>query len=775
MHELINTSLPNGLIAGTHGFATVAMTRNLPDGLRVRLEQLSAYTHRTSAHDDSYLRQNPVNWQHLILPQGEHVVSCIQPAPFDYTGRTNRLAHHFCFARDEFPRNGAETVIHLASDALTAAWTGEARWLEGNAALTARLIVDVSANPATTAPHWERLLGPGIGLEMAKRVAQFVRENLHTPGKSLAFRVDAETDADGRRLLGLFTDVISLLPQQMRRDVTFSTYAAALPTGMPCLLRGVYDDSAAFKVIAAVQPWVDCRAGRVVHAEKLPEHSPSLAPCVPSPVSVSSVQKPKRSSAKMRLDSSIDVKVQSNGTFWFVLIGLSVALTLLFGGGLWLYVRRTMDAQAALALARHEADEAAKKEAEVAAERENARKLEEEKRRTEQAEAEAARRRADEEQRRRVEADDRKRRERNAAEAKKKAAERSAAELALLQSTNAKQPQHGGATAEGRATAYTNFTEQIVWRSPNPDREEDRRIFGGTTNAWVYYRDGAANQIAFRPCSIKTVLNKAVRTTKSVLEPNGDEVPLKNSPFVIWFQADRRILYWQWNDIANTRFSQTNETIDVWGRLTGGNQQIAATLERGGFTLNYSLVFDKGEESMTLDGFSGKVLTFGDVYRRYLDRITGGKKASAKMEENKARLKKKIADLTGEIEKEEQSDTYKKLTKDKDTYERLGKEIKDIDERLRGKFSLDRSGDKEKDDLRKRKAEKEKERSGLNSSMEKLKNKDEDIKKKRTQITRCEKELEKLQQQAQALGDVKPEELIGRAFTIRIQGKQGGR
>lgn len=233
MHELINTSLPNGLIAGTHGFATAAMTRNLPDGLRVRLEQLSAYTHRTSVHDESYLRQNPVNWQHLILPKGEHVVSCILPAPFDYTGRTNRLAHHFCFTRDEFPRNGAATVIRLASDALTAAWTGEARWLVGDAALAARLAADAPADPATAAPHWEQLLGSGAGLEMAKRVAQFVCENLHTPGKSLAFRVDAETDADGRRLLGLFADVISLLPQQMRRDVTFSTYAAALPTGCP--------------------------------------------------------------------------------------------------------------------------------------------------------------------------------------------------------------------------------------------------------------------------------------------------------------------------------------------------------------------------------------------------------------------------------------------------------------------------------------------------------------------------------------------------------------
>lgn len=773
MHELINTSLPNGLIAGTHGFATAAMTRNLPDGLRVRLEQLSAYTHRTSAHDESYLRQNPVNWQHLILPKGEHVVSCILPAPFDYTGRTNRLAHHFCFTRDEFPLNGAATVIRLASDALTAAWTGEARWLVGNAALAARLAADAPADSATAAPHWEQLLGSGAGLEMAKRVAQFVCENLHTPGKSLAFRVDAEIDADGRRLLGLFADVISLLPQQMRRDVTFSTYAAALPTGMPCLLRGVYDDSATFKVVAAVQPWVDCRAGRVVHAEKLPEHSPAPAPCALSPVPVSSVQKPKLSSAKMRLDSSIDAKVQPSGTFWFILVGVSVALSLLFGGGLWFYMRRTIDTQAASALARHEADEAAKRKA--AAEQENARKLEEEKRRAEQAEAEAERRRADEERRRRAEADERKRRERNTAETKKREAERSAAALALLRRTNVKRPLHGGATPEGRAAAYTNFAEQIVWRSPNPDREEDRRIFEGATNAWVYYHGGATNQIASRPCSIKAVLNKAVNQTRYVLEPNEDEVPLRHSPFVIWFQADKRKLYWQWNGIANVRFSQTNETFDVWGRLTGGSQQIAATLERGGFTLNYSLVFDKGKEPMTVDGFNGKTLAFGDVYRRYRDRTTDGKKTSAKTEGRKAELEKKIDDLAREIEKEEQSNEYKKLTEDKDKYEQLGRNIEELKKKLNGKFGLDRSGEKEKDALRQRKEKMEKDWRNLkNSSVEKLERRNARIKEKRGQIAEWKDELEGLQH-AQERGGVKPEELIGRAFTIRVQGKQGGR
>lgn len=65
MYELVNTSVPNGLIAGSHGFATVAMTKGMPDAIRSRVENLCAYPHRSSAHDQSYYTENPINWFHL--------------------------------------------------------------------------------------------------------------------------------------------------------------------------------------------------------------------------------------------------------------------------------------------------------------------------------------------------------------------------------------------------------------------------------------------------------------------------------------------------------------------------------------------------------------------------------------------------------------------------------------------------------------------------------------------------------------------------------------
>ena len=111
MFELVNTSLPNGLLPGTHGFATVAMTRGLADNLRRRLEDLSAYVHKTSAHDATYETLNPVAWSHLILPRGEHVLGRVAAAPFDYTGRTNRLARLVCLSAAEAKAfNAAETL-----------------------------------------------------------------------------------------------------------------------------------------------------------------------------------------------------------------------------------------------------------------------------------------------------------------------------------------------------------------------------------------------------------------------------------------------------------------------------------------------------------------------------------------------------------------------------------------------------------------------------------------------------------------------------------------
>ena len=267
MYELVNTSVPNGLIAGTHGFATVVLTKGMPDAIRVRVEGLCAYPHRTSAHDASYYSENPVNWFHLTVAGDGHVVGRTAPAEFDYTGRTNRLSRTLFFAAHEMPAAGGAAVLKVVNDRFCEGWRGEPQYVPEDRALADRLC-RIDRPHGADPSHWRALLGPQ-GAEYARRFAALLRQNLRT-GKSLFFKA-AKADVDGTRLLGLFADLINLLPDDLAAQVTFSTFAACVPSGCVCHLRGIYDKDRAFEVASALQPWIDCESGAVQHAELLPQ------------------------------------------------------------------------------------------------------------------------------------------------------------------------------------------------------------------------------------------------------------------------------------------------------------------------------------------------------------------------------------------------------------------------------------------------------------------------------------------------------------------------
>lgn len=268
MYELVNTSLPNGLIAGTHGFATVAMTKGVPDILRGRLEALCAYTHRTSVHDATYYQQNPVNWFHVTLPQGEHVVGRVAPSDFDYTGRTNRLARLRVFSVNEMPAVGGAEILAREKHWFVQPWQGDPRYLDEDRNTCGHLRM---INPArfSDAPAWNSVFGSG-GLRYAQQVAWQIEKNLASGGKTIYFKTSTTWDASGEKLLGLFVDVINLLPVEMRPRVTFSTYPVSLPGGTGCSLRGIYDRDKSFDASSATQVWIDCENAKVVHAELLP-------------------------------------------------------------------------------------------------------------------------------------------------------------------------------------------------------------------------------------------------------------------------------------------------------------------------------------------------------------------------------------------------------------------------------------------------------------------------------------------------------------------------
>ena len=277
MYELVNTSVPNGLMAGTHGFATVAMTKGMSDAIRMRVENFCAYPHRTSAHDASYYMQNPVNWFHLMLPNGDHVVGRTAPAEFDYTGRTNRLARTMYFSAAEMPRVGGAYILAAEAERLCAPWSGEPRYLAEDKSAAERLR-RASSRAGAAPSHWRQMFG-AKGAEYAKRFAVLLAQNIRGGNKCIYFKADA-ADMDGTRLLGLFSDLINQLPEELAAQVTFSTFAACVPGGVACHLRGVFDKDRAFEASAALSPWVDCEAGCVRHEELLPKEEIVIQPSV---------------------------------------------------------------------------------------------------------------------------------------------------------------------------------------------------------------------------------------------------------------------------------------------------------------------------------------------------------------------------------------------------------------------------------------------------------------------------------------------------------------
>ena len=421
MYELVNTSVPNGLIAGTHGFATVAMTKGMPDAIRTRVEGLCAYPHRTSAHDESYYRENPVNWFHLTLPSGDHVIGRTAPSDFDYTGRTNRLARTIVFRRGEMPVSGGCEAIRIAGSRLSEKWSGEPRMLPADKALAAKFFALERSRDATPA-NWVALFGDN-GIFLAKRVAMLVARNAMGGGKSVYFKTSTSWDADGTKLLALFSDIINLLPDEAAPLVTFSTFAACVPSGVTCHLRGVYDKDKAFELASATQPWVDCEHGRVMHEELLPSesapvgvsHNGSVGENVSTSQSVGSRIGVRRDSSSLSGQAvrARDARWQdfaprgsgSDKAFYTLLGSLALLVVLVAIGCIWLVKRssRTSTSDDDQLMAEINAVEAVEKER---AEKENRDRAEQKKPEEESAAKEKARNETAEAAKKKKEADD---------------------------------------------------------------------------------------------------------------------------------------------------------------------------------------------------------------------------------------------------------------------------------------------------------------------------------------------------------------------------------
>jgi len=100
--QLIYTSSPRLLQAGRTGFGTVAKHAAIRGALQSELERFSQFSRIEGLRSDRTL------YYHRVLSvQGEtfHVITRLKDAGFDYTGRTNHIAHHIVIPSSELAVN----------------------------------------------------------------------------------------------------------------------------------------------------------------------------------------------------------------------------------------------------------------------------------------------------------------------------------------------------------------------------------------------------------------------------------------------------------------------------------------------------------------------------------------------------------------------------------------------------------------------------------------------------------------------------------------------
>ena len=93
IQELISTSAPRCL-SGNAGYGIVAQTTGMAPNVSRAVDALSGYTHIAAPGSG----KNPVIYLHAVRQTGgmlRHIVSRIDDCGNDYTGRSNRIAHHW--------------------------------------------------------------------------------------------------------------------------------------------------------------------------------------------------------------------------------------------------------------------------------------------------------------------------------------------------------------------------------------------------------------------------------------------------------------------------------------------------------------------------------------------------------------------------------------------------------------------------------------------------------------------------------------------------------
>lgn len=241
MEELTYTSAPQGLLPGTSGFCTVEMTDGMPPETMDALESLSAYDGDASA---------TVNWMHVRIDtiRGvRHVFSRVAPVQGEFSGRSNKLAHHICVAPHEMSVMGPMAVVGPGGP-LRTSWSGTVSKLRPRTSLAPGRPTGTPRPCAAWASSSGDAGLAGAVVDRMRRLGDRPLYLVRTPS------MDAVAMTD---------ELLSLMPPGERSGVTFTTYAHAMPRSVDCRLRWVVAGSPVAQTLSTVSPdcVIDLRTG----------------------------------------------------------------------------------------------------------------------------------------------------------------------------------------------------------------------------------------------------------------------------------------------------------------------------------------------------------------------------------------------------------------------------------------------------------------------------------------------------------------------------------
>ncbi|MDR1053280.1 MAG: hypothetical protein LBL39_03810 [Planctomycetaceae bacterium] len=204
IQEQISTSSQRCL-DGNSGFGVVAQTSGMAPNVSREVGMLSGYSHCFSAGDV----RNPVVFLHVIRRTGgmdRHIVSRVADCGNDYSGRTNRIAHHLIIEDLDLQKLtcGPAAILSKTDLFLT-------QWKEKSTELPAKQTLPNPVISVQKCFAWEQFCGDaGWGGVVAERVER-------GDPVSLIFEPD-------KNILPLIDEVFTLLPSAVRWKTTFSTF-----------------------------------------------------------------------------------------------------------------------------------------------------------------------------------------------------------------------------------------------------------------------------------------------------------------------------------------------------------------------------------------------------------------------------------------------------------------------------------------------------------------------------------------------------------------------